>query len=213
MRRRFICPQLTGGSKGWISMLEQIAKNLLVMMVPILFTIVVLVFRACRFAAAHNRAKELNAEKFTFATSLYFAAKYKGSYYLPTRAGKWAYIVALIMVPAILAAPPSPSKVVLVAVFGCLPIFLCFSPSARLIYRSDEMYFYSDDTFTKNTQIEKPKCVREGKYAVLIFKTIAPKPKLIQFNIPVEAAKSLASFFDGQTDADLQNEYLCRYPF
>lgn len=120
------------------------------------------------------------------------AAKYAEKYYLPMRKWERAYIIiSLIALAALFTASvtieTTGKNIALLSpvLLLSLPIL---RPSARLVYYTGGEYYYSDDWFTKNVKTEKPKCIREGDYYVVILKTAVKKQRLIQFNIPIIGA-------------------------
>jgi hypothetical protein len=122
------------------------------------------------------------------------AVKRAETFYLPMKKWERAYIaVAFIALLALFAASLLDTGIKGLASVAFMPFMLVFRPSARLVRRVGGEYYYSDDWFRKNVRIETPKCVHEGNHAVVIFKTIGKKQKLVQFNIPADNAL----FFEG----------------
>jgi hypothetical protein len=115
--------------------------------------------------------------------------KHEEEYYFPMeKRARICMVILSVAALAIFAASFTDSKSILGLIFLLIPMTNFYSN--RLLYCIDGIYYYSSDEFCMNDiKIEKPKWVREGKYAVLIFKTITPKPRLVQFNVPLEDAR------------------------
>jgi hypothetical protein len=118
-------------------------------------------------------------------------------YYLPMKKRERMYIIiALIGICGLLAASIESGEFSIMGV-GFIIMAPVFHASARLVCRVGGEYYYSDDWFLKDIKVERPRCVYEGNDAVVIFKTVKKKQRLIQFNIPADDAR----FFEETREA------------
>ncbi|MDR1440346.1 MAG: hypothetical protein LBJ10_10230 [Clostridiales bacterium] len=127
------------------------------------------------------------------------AGKHEDEHYFPAgRRSRILMVVMAIAASALFAASVIGSK----SIVGLPLLFLPITKFTfgRLIYCADGTYYYTSDEFSifnKDVKIEKPKWVREGEHAVLIFKAMATKPRLVQFNIPLEDARFFEEYSAG----------------